>query len=81
MKAIVRTKYGPPVALQFMEVEKPTAKDNEALIKVRAASLNPLDLFTMRGAPLLRLIPGCVHRRTSESALMWPARLKRWAGT
>lgn len=58
MKAIVRTKYGPPVALQFMEVEKPTAKDHEALIKVRAASLNPLDLFTMRGAPLLRLIPG-----------------------
>jgi NADPH:quinone reductase-like Zn-dependent oxidoreductase len=58
MKAIVRTKYGPPDALQFIEVEKPTANDNEVLIKVRAASVNPLDLFTMRGAPLLRLIPG-----------------------
>ena len=58
MKAIVRTKYGPPDALQFIEVEKPTPKDNEVLIKVRAASLNPLDFFTMRGAPLLRLIPG-----------------------
>jgi NADPH:quinone reductase-like Zn-dependent oxidoreductase len=58
MKTIVRTKYGPPDALQFMEVEEPTANDNEVLIKVRAASVNPLDLFTMRGAPLLRLIPG-----------------------
>jgi NADPH:quinone reductase-like Zn-dependent oxidoreductase len=58
MKAIVRTKYGRPDALQFTEVEKPIPKHNEVLIKVRAASLNPLDLFTMRDAPLIRLIPG-----------------------
>ena len=58
MKAIVCTKYGPPDALQFMEVEKPAPNDNEVLIKVRAASINPLDFFTMRGVPLLRLIPG-----------------------
>jgi NADPH:quinone reductase-like Zn-dependent oxidoreductase len=58
MKAIARTKYGPPDALQFMDVEKPAPNDNEVLIKVRAASVNPLDFFTMRGAPLLRLIPG-----------------------
>jgi len=58
MRAIVRTKYGPPDAVQFTEVEKPTPKDDEVLIKLRAASVNPVDLFTMRGAPLLRLIPG-----------------------
>jgi len=54
MKAIVRERYGGPDALQFAEIEKPNPKDNEVLIKVCAASVNPIDLFAMRGAPLLR---------------------------
>jgi NADPH:quinone reductase-like Zn-dependent oxidoreductase len=58
MKAIVRTQYGPPDVLQFTEVEKPTAKHHEVLIKLYAASVNPLDLFHMRGAPWNRRIPG-----------------------
>ena len=58
MKAIVRARYGAPDVLQFAEVEKPAPKDNEVLIKLAAASVNPLDLFHMRGAPLVRLIPG-----------------------
>jgi NADPH:quinone reductase-like Zn-dependent oxidoreductase len=41
-----------------MDVEKPDPKENEVLIQVRAASVNPLDLFSMRGAPVIRLIPG-----------------------
>jgi NADPH:quinone reductase-like Zn-dependent oxidoreductase len=58
MKAIVRTQYGPPDVLQFAEVATPTPGDNEVLIKLCAASVNPLDLFLMRGAPWNRVIPG-----------------------
>jgi NADPH:quinone reductase-like Zn-dependent oxidoreductase len=58
MKAIVRTQYGPSEVLQFAEVEKPTPKDDEVLIKLGAASVNPLDLFHMKGALWNRLIPG-----------------------
>lgn len=58
MKAIVRTRYGPPNMLQYAEVEKPIPADNEVLVKLCAASVNPVDLFHMRGAPLLRLLPG-----------------------
>jgi NADPH:quinone reductase-like Zn-dependent oxidoreductase len=58
MKAVVRTRYGPPDRLQFTEVEKPAPKEKEVLIKLYAASVNPLDLFAMRGAPLIRVIPG-----------------------
>ncbi|MBC7813482.1 MAG: NAD(P)-dependent alcohol dehydrogenase [Burkholderiales bacterium] len=53
MKAIVYTEYGSPDVLQFKEVEKPTPKDNEVLVKVHAASANPLDWHLMRAAPFL----------------------------
>ena len=39
MKAFVYTQYGSPDVLQFKEVEKPTPKEDEVLIKVHAASL------------------------------------------
>jgi NADPH:quinone reductase-like Zn-dependent oxidoreductase len=59
MKAAVYTRYGPPEVIRIADVEKPVPKDNEALIKVRAASVNPLDWHFMRGTPyLIRLMAG-----------------------
>ena len=59
MKAMVHTQYGPPDVLQLMEVAKPVPKDDEVLIKIHAASVNPFDLHLMRGKPIfVRLIGG-----------------------
>ena len=59
MKAAVYTRYGPPDVVQIRDIEKPVPKDNEVLIKVRAASVNPLDWHFMRGRPyFVRLLLG-----------------------
>lgn len=53
MKAIMFTQYGSPDVLRLHEVEKPTPKDNEVLVKIYAAAANPLDWHRMRAEPFL----------------------------
>jgi len=62
MKAILLTKYGSPDVLQFKEVEKPVPNDGEILVKIRAASTNPLDWHLMRGAPFLARLAGGLRK-------------------
>jgi NADPH:quinone reductase-like Zn-dependent oxidoreductase len=57
MKAIVHCEYGSPDVLKLEDVEKPVPNDNQLLVRVRAASVNPLDL-TIRGPWLIRPILG-----------------------
>ena len=58
MKAIKFCEYGPPDVLKLEEVEKPVPKDNELLVRVRAASLNFIDAGLVRGPSVLRLMSG-----------------------
>ena len=57
MKAITHCEYGGPEVLKVEEIEKPVPNDNQVLVKVRANSVNPLDL-TIRGPLLLRPLFG-----------------------
>jgi NADPH:quinone reductase-like Zn-dependent oxidoreductase len=57
MKAIVNCEYGVD-NLKLQEIGKPTPKDNEILVRVRAASINPVDGHLLRGALLMRPITG-----------------------
>ena len=59
MKAIVYQQYGSPDVLELKEVEKPTPKDNEVLVKVHAVSINDWDWGLLLGTPFInRLING-----------------------
>jgi NADPH:quinone reductase-like Zn-dependent oxidoreductase len=49
MKAAIYTRYGPPELIQVADVANPVPKDHEVLIKVRAASVNPLEPGMVKG--------------------------------
>ena len=53
MKAVVHRCYGPPEVLRLEDIARPTLADDRVLIKVHAASVNPLDWHLMRGEPYL----------------------------
>src|SRR5438552_8142409 len=59
MKAVLNPEYGPADDLRLREVPRPTIDDDQLLVRVRAASVNPFDWHLMRGEPLfVRLLVG-----------------------
>jgi NADPH:quinone reductase-like Zn-dependent oxidoreductase len=53
MKAVVYCEYGSPDVLKLMDIPKPAPNDNQVLVKVRAASVNPYDWHFIRGTPYI----------------------------
>ena len=59
MKAIVRETYGSPDVLHLEDVPVPTLRDDDVLVRVRAASANAGDWHLLRGTPFpFRLVAG-----------------------
>src|SRR5437773_544038 len=62
IKAIVKCDYGTPDVLQVKDIEKPKPDDTQVLVRVRAASLNPLDGHFVRGMLLARVMGGGLRK-------------------
>jgi hypothetical protein len=52
MKALVYREYGSPDVLEVQEIERPTPKDDEVMVKVHAASVSSWDWDLLRGSPV-----------------------------
>lgn len=62
MKAIVYCDYGSPDVLKLEDIEKPVPGDDQVLVRVRAASVNPLDWHYMRGTPYVMRLDGGLRK-------------------
>jgi NADPH:quinone reductase-like Zn-dependent oxidoreductase len=63
MKAVVYTSYGPPEVLEIRDIKKPVPNDDQVLVRVRAASVNPYDWHFIRGTPyIMRMMMGGLRK-------------------
>ena len=70
VKAIRFDRYGPPDVLDLRDLDMPAIGDDEVLVRVRAASVNPLDWHFMRGEPfLVRMLAGMSRPRAGANQL------------
>jgi NADPH:quinone reductase-like Zn-dependent oxidoreductase len=69
MKAVVYCDYGPPDVLRLETIAKPACTDDQILIRVRAASVNPLEWHYMRGTPFVARAMGMGLRKPKDTRL------------
>ena len=64
MKAAIYEKYGSPDVLKITNVEKPTPKDNEVLVRVYATTVNRTDCAMLRAKPfIMRFFTGLSNQK------------------
>jgi NADPH:quinone reductase-like Zn-dependent oxidoreductase len=69
MKAVVYSDYGSPDVLEIRDIKKPVPNDDQVLIKVKAASINPLDWHFMEGTPYIMRAFGVGLRKPKDPRL------------
>jgi NADPH:quinone reductase-like Zn-dependent oxidoreductase len=67
MKALAYDKYGSPDVLEVREIERPVVTDDGVLVRIHAASVNPVDLHTVLGTPYLVRLQAGLRRPKSEA--------------
>src|SRR5215211_1458396 len=82
MRAAVHTSYGPPDVVRIAEVDKPTPKNNQVLVKVHATTVNRTDSGFRAGKPLIvRLFTGLIRPKVTVLGNELPGRSRRSAAT
>ncbi|HEX7616393.1 MAG TPA: NAD(P)-dependent alcohol dehydrogenase [Thermoanaerobaculia bacterium] len=69
MKAVVYCDYGSPDVLRLETIAKPSCTDDQILLRVRAASVNPLEWHYMRGTPYVARVMGMGFRKPKVTRL------------
>jgi NADPH:quinone reductase-like Zn-dependent oxidoreductase len=65
MRAAVRSVYGGSDVLSIEEIDRPILRPTDVLVRVRAASVNPADVFFLTGEPrMIRLLSGLTRPRS-----------------
>jgi NADPH:quinone reductase-like Zn-dependent oxidoreductase len=65
MRAAVRSVYGASDVLSIAEIDRPVLRPTDVLVRVRAASVNPADVFFLTGEPrMIRLLTGLTRPRS-----------------
>jgi len=62
MKAVVQREYGSPDVMVLKDIDRPTLGDNEVLVRVRAAAVNPADWAGVHGVPYIARLAFGVRR-------------------